>query len=377
MGLGNFWRFPFLCYTYGGGAFLIPYCCVLVLIGVPLFLLELGVGQKAQVGATTAWVQIHPAVGGIGYSGVVATFFVALYYNVIVAWALFYLVNSFQSPLPWADRAVNASLPKSSNSSGGAGLGALDFFEMHALRCRASRDTYDWEGVEDWPSVFPTLFDTGGLVWPLVGCLAFGWFLIWLCVCKGIESLGRVAWFTAIFPYIVLVILLIRGLTLPGASVGLRFYLEPKFDQLWNIKVWLAAASQIFYSTGVGWGTLVAFASYNEHNHNFVRDTFHRLPPPSTTFHHRPPPSTTFHHLPPGARRMAGAPHQLQHVLPCGPGGVLGAWFHGGAGQHLHRGDADAGERPGVRRVPLSTRANAWRAVFLGALLRDGRLPRR
>ena len=159
VGLGNFWRFPFLCYTYGGGAFLVPYCCVLVLIGVPLFLLELGVGQKAQVGATTAWVQIHPAVGGIGYSGVVATFFVALYYNVIVAWALFYLFNSFQSPLPWADRADNTSQPLNGGGSSSAAahpqaseLGALHFFEVHALRCRANRDTCDWEGVEDWIS---------------------------------------------------------------------------------------------------------------------------------------------------------------------------------------------------------------------------------
>ena len=94
---------------------------------------------------------------------------------------------------------------------------------------------------------------------PLVGCLVLGWVLIWACVCQGVESLGKVAWFTAIFPYFVLAILLVRGLTLPGASTGLRFYLTPRFDQIWHGDVWVAAASQIFYSTGVGWGTLVAF----------------------------------------------------------------------------------------------------------------------
>jgi len=86
VGLGNFWRFPYYCYQYGGGAFLVPYTLVLLIIGVPLFLLELYVGQKHQVSAAHAWAQIHPAFGGLGLAGVVATFFVALYYNVIVAW---------------------------------------------------------------------------------------------------------------------------------------------------------------------------------------------------------------------------------------------------------------------------------------------------
>ena len=86
VGLGNFWRFPFYCYQYGGGAFLVPYTLVLIIIGIPLFLLELYVGQKHQVAATYAWPRLHPAFGGLGYAGTLATFFVALYYNVIVAW---------------------------------------------------------------------------------------------------------------------------------------------------------------------------------------------------------------------------------------------------------------------------------------------------
>ena len=65
-----------------------PYTLVLIIIGIPLFLLELGVGQKFQAGPLEAWTKIHPALGGIGLTAVLATFFVALYYNVIVAWAL-------------------------------------------------------------------------------------------------------------------------------------------------------------------------------------------------------------------------------------------------------------------------------------------------
>ena len=82
------------------------------------------------------------------------------------------------------------------------------------------------------------------------------------------------ALFTAIFPYLVLAILLVRGVTLPGASDGLHFYLTPQWHKLADPTVWIAAASQIFYSVGVGWGTLVAFASYNDASHNFVRDAW-------------------------------------------------------------------------------------------------------
>lgn len=79
------------------------------------------------------------------------------------------------------------------------------------------------------------------------------------------------ALFTAIFPYLVLLVLLGRGVTLPGARLGLQYYLTPSWSKLASPTVWIAAASQIFYSCGVGWGTLVAFASYNDPGHNFVR----------------------------------------------------------------------------------------------------------
>lgn len=264
VGLGNFWRFPYLCYLHGGGAFLVPYTLVLLGIGMPLFAMELYVGQKMQIAASQAWASIHPALGGIGVAGTMATFFVALYYNVIVAWALWFLGSSFGSPLAWGGNSIDPTA-------------AIDFWEVATLDCRGNRSSCSWANVTSWADVearAPSLWETGGLVWPLVGCLTVGWFLIWLCVCKGIESLGKVAWFTAIFPYFVLAVLLGRGLTLRGASIGLEFYLEPRFDRLADPKVWIAAASQIFYSTGVGWGTLIAFASYNEPNHNYMRDAW-------------------------------------------------------------------------------------------------------
>jgi hypothetical protein len=153
VGLGNFWRFPYLCYKHGGGAFLVPYSIVLVVIGMPLFLLELGVGQKFQVGPLQAWRKIHPCLAGVGMTGVLVTFFVALYYNIIVAWTLWYLFHSFAYPLPWAA------------DQGGANA----FWEESTLRCRPSRPrsvpnaTCSWEGLDFGaePSGAPGLFSPG------------------------------------------------------------------------------------------------------------------------------------------------------------------------------------------------------------------------
>jgi solute carrier family 6 (neurotransmitter transporter, amino acid/orphan) member 15/16/17/18/20 len=78
------------------GAFLIPFFVMLILEGIPLFLVEIGIGQKQRLGALGVWNIVHPWLGGLGIASCVVTFFVALYYNVIITWCFFYLFNSFQ-----------------------------------------------------------------------------------------------------------------------------------------------------------------------------------------------------------------------------------------------------------------------------------------
>jgi len=104
VGLGNVWRFPYLCYKNGGGAFLIPYFLNLVFTGLPLFFFELSLGQFAQSSPIALW-SVIPLFQGIGFSMLLIVIGIGLYYNVIVAWILYYLIEVFLSlpsgQLPW------------------------------------------------------------------------------------------------------------------------------------------------------------------------------------------------------------------------------------------------------------------------------------
>ena len=103
VGLGNVWRFPKLAYDHGGGSFLVPYSIMLLLAGLPLFFMELALGQYSGAGPTRLFGRLAPAMKGLGFAMLCATFFVAIYYNVIIAWTLYYTFASFQQTLPWID----------------------------------------------------------------------------------------------------------------------------------------------------------------------------------------------------------------------------------------------------------------------------------
>lgn len=110
--------------------------------------------------------------------------------------------------------------------------------------------------------------DTGTIKMSLALCLLAAWVIVFLCLCKGVQSSGKVVYFTALFPYVVLVILFFRGVTLPGASTGILFYLTPDFKQLANAQVWGDAAVQIFFALSPAWGGLITLSSYNKFTNN-------------------------------------------------------------------------------------------------------------
>lgn len=116
-------------------------------------------------------------------------------------------------------------------------------------------------------------FDYMGPLKPSLALCVFGVFiLVYFSLWKGVKSSGKAVWVTALAPYVVLIILLVRGVTLPGAGDGILYYLTPQWHKLLNSRVWIEAASQIFFSLGPGFGTLLALSSYNKFNNNCYRD---------------------------------------------------------------------------------------------------------
>lgn len=116
------------------------------------------------------------------------------------------------------------------------------------------------------------LTDLGGVRWQLILCTMLTFTTLYFCLWKSVKSAGKVVWFTATIPYLILTILLIRGALLPGAADGVSYFITPNMSRLGDPQVWIDAAVQIFFSIGAGFGTHIAYASYNKFNNNCYRD---------------------------------------------------------------------------------------------------------
>lgn len=251
VGLGNVWRFPYLCQKNGGGAYLLPYLILLLVIGIPLFFLELSVGQRIRRGSIDVWNYISPKLGGIGFASCVVCLFVALYYNVIIGWSLFYFSQSFQHPLPW----YQCPLVKNASNA---------FVEPECEKSSAT--TYYW--YREALNISSSISESGGLNWKMTVCLLAAWVMVCLAMIKGIQSSGKVMYFSSVFPYVVLLCFLIRALLLNGSLDGIRHMFTPKIELMLEPKVWREAATQVFYALGLGFGGVIAFSSYNKRDNN-------------------------------------------------------------------------------------------------------------
>ncbi|XP_051814144.1 sodium- and chloride-dependent GABA transporter 2-like [Acanthochromis polyacanthus] len=253
------------CVKRSSGAFLVPYLVFVVTCGVPLFLLETTMGQYTQEGSITCWRKLCPLAEGIGYGGQLIILYGCMTYLIILAWALLYLVFSFSSQLPWAscnnywntDDCVDYSTKNASirwTNQTNSTSAAIEFWERRVLAISG--------GIEE----------IGSIRWEVLLCVIAMWIICYFCIWKGVKSTGKAVYFTATFPYVMLLILLIRGLTLPGALQGVKFYLLPEPSRLTDPQVWMEAGTQIFFSYGVGMGVLTALGSYNKYNNNCYRD---------------------------------------------------------------------------------------------------------
>ncbi|RLG62467.1 sodium-dependent transporter, partial [archaeon] len=226
IGLGNVWRFPYIAFKYGGGAFLIPYFVALLTAGIPLLILEFGLGRMMQAGAPAAFAKVRKNFEWIGWLSLFAVMLIFFYYTVIMAWCWNYVVFSVNIK-EWAARSEQ-------------------FFKHDFLRLTSGPG------------------HLGHILWYVVIGLAISWLWSFFYLRHGPISIGKEIYFTVIIPWIILVILVIRGLTLPGAIKGLNYYLTPNFAALKNPETWLAAYGQIFFTLSLAMGTQIVYSSYLE-----------------------------------------------------------------------------------------------------------------
>ncbi|QEE60744.1 sodium-dependent transporter [Salinibacterium sp. dk2585] len=227
VGLGNIWRFPYVAYEGGGGAFLIPYLCALLTAGIPLLFLDYSIGHRFRGSAPLAFRRMHRAAEPLGWWQVLICVVIAVYYAVIVAWAAMY--TWFSARLTWGEGNEE-------------GFFFTDFLQSaDVAEAGVSTDFVPGVGV-------PLL-----VVWlAVIVIMALG-------VKRGIGMANLV-----LMPLLTLmfVILVVQSLFLPGALEGLNAFFAPNWEALADPAVWASAYGHIFFSLSVAFGIMVTYSSY-------------------------------------------------------------------------------------------------------------------
>ncbi|MGO3327995.1 sodium-dependent transporter [Gordonia sp. (in: high G+C Gram-positive bacteria)] len=232
VGLGNIWRFPGVAYESGGGAFLVPYLIALLTVGIPVLFLDYAIGHRYRGAPPLAFRRMKRRAEGLGWFQVGLLFVISVYYAVIIAWSLSFFYFSFGTK--WGDKPA-------------------DFFTGEYLK------------LPDEVGVSTEL--VAGVAWPLVGVWVAIVAVLALGVAKGVEKLN-------VFGIPLLVIgfgaLVIRAVTLPGASDGLNALFTPDWNALTDLSVWIAAYGQIFFSMSIAFGIMISYASYQRRKANMT-----------------------------------------------------------------------------------------------------------
>ncbi|CEM02439.1 unnamed protein product [Vitrella brassicaformis CCMP3155] len=274
VGLGNLWRFPYLCYSYGGGAFFIPFLLALFFLGIPMLTTEFALGQVYQGGHALAFSRVNKRMVGVGYSAPWGSIMTSSYYTAIIAYALVYLVNCFKADMPWTtkteeiQRCMEAVTEDQCLAIGACTFSATEGCKQ-ALVARASAFFEDSVLNMSPPDSPPTT-----LVWGLVVAIVVVWCCVYFSIFQGPSITGYVVYVTMTLPFLLLIALMAVGLSLPGSGMGIKAYIGE-----WDVKsltetpqVWSDAVGQVFFSIGVCWGIMTAYASYNKTNQNVAQD---------------------------------------------------------------------------------------------------------
>jgi len=237
VGLGNLWRFPYELYDHGGGAFLIPYIIAVFAIGVPMLILEFSLGHFTQRAAPDAFARGHKGFEFVGWWGILLGFVIVTFYTVILAYCFSFLWFSVEGilaggELPWA----------------GEGLEGVEKAEKFFLETYLGHMPGPFLGSIRW-----------NIFWPLVA----SWVVMYLCIFRGIRFVGKIVWWTVPLPWLMLLVLTVRGLTLEGSINGLAYYLNPTWSELAKATTWRYAFGQAFFSLSLAFGgVMITYASF-------------------------------------------------------------------------------------------------------------------
>jgi len=237
VGLGNLWRFPYELYDHGGGAFLIPYIIAVFVIGVPMLILEFSLGHFTQRAAPDAFAHGHSRFEFVGWWSIILGFVIVTFYAVILAYCFSFLWFSVEGilsggELPWAGQGLE-----------GVEKAEKFFFETYL-------------GHIPGPAL-------GSIRWNIFWPLVVAWLVMYLCIFRGVRLVGKIVWLTVPLPWLMLLILTVRGLTLPGSIKGLAYYLNPVWSELAKTITWRYAFGQAFFSLSLAFGgVMITYASF-------------------------------------------------------------------------------------------------------------------
>ena len=236
VGLGNLWGFPYKLYENGGAAFLIPYIFAIFVVGVPILSLEFSLGHFSQRSAPVAFARGHKRLEFVGWWGIILGFVIVTFYPVILAYCFSFLWYSVQGmfnggELPWAGEGLEG-VEKARAFFYNEYLEYTEGFSLGSVRCN------------------------------IVLSLGITWLVMYLCICKGVNLVGKIVWLTVPLPWLMLLVLTVNGLLLPGSIKGLAYYLNPDWSQLAKPTTWQFAFGQAFFSLSLAFGVMVTYASF-------------------------------------------------------------------------------------------------------------------
>lgn len=236
IGLGNIWRFPYVTASNGGGAFLIPYFVALVTAGIPIMILEFGMGHKLRLSAPGAFAKLNRKWEWMGWWQVAVAFFISVYYVAVIAWSLMYTGFAFNQA--W-------------------GTETKDFFFGNFLNL--SSGPFDFGGLQ--MKVFI----------PVVIIWAAAYFILSKGIKEGIEKANKIFMPLLI---VLMITITVRAVTLPGAAGGLDYLFKPDFSKIMDGRVWVAAYGQIFFTLSIAFAIMITYSSYLPKESDIVNNAF-------------------------------------------------------------------------------------------------------